>query len=98
MEIINHMVCFFAAIGIIFFIVCVVIPLLDALAYGLGYAVFHILCTNRQKAMNHPLKYIFIIVKWYIVGTVDRMCGFGIIEKYKIGKKEWKPYFHYRMG
>ena len=95
-EIINHVIGFFAAIGIIIVLVRVVIPLIDALLYGLGYTIFNILCTNRKKALSKPHRYVITVLKWYIIGVTERFCGYGTTEKITYGKKEWIPYFHYK--
>ena len=94
MEIIYFVVGFLAGIVTMLFILWIIIPIFDALLYGLGYTIFNISCTNRDKAMKVPHRYVIIVLKWYIIGFGERLL-YGSAGTHTIGKNEWQPYFHY---
>lgn len=95
MEIINLVIGFLAGIVTIFCITWIIIPLFDALLYGIGYTIFNISCTNRNKAMNDMLRYVITVFKWFIIGFGERLVC-GTTGTHRIGKNEWQPYFHYK--
>jgi hypothetical protein len=94
-EIINLVIGFLAGIITILCITWIIIPLFDALLYGVGYIIFNILCTNRKKAMNAPFRYAMTVFKWFIIGFGERLV-YGTTGTHTIGNKRWRPYFHYK--
>ena len=95
METINYVIAFFAGIVAMQFIIWVIIPICDAALYGMGYTIFNIKCTNRNKAMNDMLRYVITVFKWFIIGFGERLVC-GTTGTHRIGKNEWQPYFHYK--
>ena len=95
MEIIYLIIGFLAGIVTMLFILWIIIPLFDALLYGIGYTIFNISCTNRNKAMNAPLRYVITVFKWLIIGFGERLI-YGTTGTHTIGNKRWRPYFHYK--
>ena len=89
------MIGFLAGIATMLCILWIIIPICDAALYGLGYTIFNIKCTNWNKAMNTPHRYIMVVMKWYIIGFGERLI-YGTTGTHTIGKNEWKPYFHYK--
>ena len=95
MDIIYLVLGFLVGIITMLCITWIIIPLFDALLYGMGYTIFNVLCTDRKKTMNAPLRYITIVVKWYIIGFGERLV-YGTSGTHTIGNKKWVPYFHYK--
>lgn len=95
MEIINYVIAFLAGFVTILLIKCAIFPICDAALYGLGYTIFNIKCTNRNKAMNALLRYVIVILKWYIIGFGERLI-YETTGTHTIGNKRWRPYFHYK--
>lgn len=95
MEKINYVIAFLAGFITIPLIRWTIIPILDAVLYGMGYTIFNIRCTNRNKAINAPLRYVIVVMKWYIIGFGERLI-YGTTGTHTIGNKRWRPYFHYK--
>ena len=94
MDIMYLVIGFLAGTVTMLCITWIIIPLFDALLYGMGYTIFNVLCTDRKKAMNASLRYVITIFKWFIIGFGERLI-YGTNGIHTIGSKKWKPYFHY---
>lgn len=82
-------------IGAVWIVYHIIIPLIDAIAYSIGFTIFEILHIKVGKGIRHPIKVIIYILKNFMNGFITRTCDFGTTQHVKTDKWKWKPYFHY---
>lgn len=72
----------------------VLIPLLDAIIFSIGYTFFFLWQLNLKKVLKNPLLTTKLFIQLALKGFLIR-CDWGEVQEIKKGKRIWKPYFHY---
>lgn len=87
----------FAAIGFIWTVWNIVIPICDWILRMLGYGIFYLKITSWDKAKSwkHILLYIFIIIP---IRCLKESGSLGSVWASEVSANglTWKPYFNYK--